>query len=350
MNNYVYLAFLDILGTKNFSANAKRYYDNIVRLQERIKDCHALLAQNSNRYKIAFFSDSCYIESKNLEELIDYLSTLRDVLSTRSLFFNAAIIRVDDENQKYKSFEYYNENKSNSKTQSQGIVSGIMFSHHSIARAYIEQNRFKGIGIYLSEDVWKDAKEDSRLKSRVVESIYLEDYTKYDSLTRYYDIACFLYSDTQQACWVTTIVKAYLFACCDNPRYGRYYISLISNIINSASGAIEWNDTDSKFINSHPIYNLLYSIFISKEKYALLTGIDILAIVFINKILSSDLNLNDVEEIINRLLEGVLNKYLTNLDSIPWIAFFGNKENEETFKNQCKTFVFDSKINKLLSE
>lgn len=340
MNNNVYLAFFDLLGTQNFSGSATDYYKNIIELQKRIVDNHAYLNQNDNIYKIAFFSDSCYVESKNLVELIKYLEALRDDLSTLSLFFNAAVIKIDNKSNDYKSFDYtnatYNDNCN---------VSGIMFYDNSVAKAYVEQNRFKGIGIHLSKEVIDDFRSNKELKGKLTKSIYLSDHKKYDSLTLYYDVVCSFPDDVLREHWFMTIVKAYFFACCDNPRYGKYYISLLTNIINNSSVDIEWDNRTSKFVNSDAIYNIMLSIFTSKDKYSLLTGIDIIAVVFINKILSSNLPPHHIVEIIHILLNEVAKKYLTNLDSVPWIAFLEKNNNEEQFKKYCREYIVLEKIN-----
>lgn len=342
-SNSIYLAYLDLLGTKNFSMKAKTYYDNIIQFKDRIIDNHILLASNDNAYKIAFFSDSCYIESKNLFELLKYLEALRDDLSTMSLFFNAAVVKVNKKMAEYKSFSYTSSEKNN------GSISGITFSDNSIATAYLEQNRFKGIGIHLSNDVYNDAKSVTQINAIMTDSIYLSDHTKYDSLTVYHDVICKPSSEVLPMLWMDGIIESYFYASCDNPRYGKYYISLLTNIINNASNDVGWNRARQEFISPNPIYNAMYSIFIDEKKYDLLTGIDILAFIFINKLFSSNLLEYQTKRITHKLFDNVLKKYLDNFDSVPWNVFLDNGDNKEKFRRYFREYITSTRINKLQS-
>lgn len=340
--DYKYLAFFDLLGTQNFSVNAKDYFDKIRKLQERIQDNCAYLSANGNTFNVAFFSDSCYVESEGLYELLQYIKMLRNDLSSIALFFNAAVIKADVDYNRKISFknisETYFEN---------GTIHGTMFYDNSVAKAYIAHNRFKGIGVFLSQEVYKDAKKERKIKDELVKSIFLADHQKYESLTIYDDVAFTSISNKMQDRWIAEILKAYFLACSDNERYGKYYVSLLTNIINCASNDIEWDGTKKKFKNSDAIYNTMLSIFIDKNKHSFLTGIDVLAIVFINKILSSSLMTQQKVDIIHSLFDSecIANKYLTNLDSVPWLAFFGNKNNEEMFKKYCHEYIVNKKIN-----
>lgn len=337
-----YLAFFDLLGTQNLSGNAKEYYEKITQLQERIIDNSAYLKRNDNISKIAFFSDSCYVESKNLYDLTKYISVLRDDLSTIALYFNAAIIKfeTDDTSLTFDSIKCDSEEESCS-------ICGTMFLNNSVANAYVEQNRFKGIGILLSKEVYEDAKKDSRIK--ISNSIYLSNHEKRDSAVTYKDIATPPPSSILQNQWLNEIVKSYYFACSNSPRYGKYYISLFTNIINSSSSKLEWDLNQDKFINSDSIYNVVYKMIINQNDF--LVGMDIISIVFINKILSSNLLQQDKYNIIFKLLNNknsIVNKFLNNLDAVPWCAFFGNKNNEEEFRRYCQEYIINSKLEDIL--
>ena len=334
-----------MLGTQNLSVNAKEYYDNVKQLQSRIKDNCAYLDQNDNVFNVAFFSDSCYIESENLYELILFLQMLRNDLSTSSLFFNAAVIKIKDVNTKLGSFEYINEVYNEKKC----ILYGTMFSDNSVAMVYVAHNRFKGIGILLSEEVQKDTEEINDIKT--VQSIYMEDHEKKESLKTYYDIGVRPPSQTTERQWIAEIMKAYYFACCSSPRYGKYYISLICNIIRCASEEIDWDPRNKKFIDTDLIYNTILMMLTTEQKQNFLIGQDVIAVVFIDKILSSNLAEQKIYDVINRLLDAkdcVVNSFLNNLDSIPWIGFFGNKNNEEKFRNLCHEHIVNTDINSQL--
>ena len=333
-----------MLGTQNLSVNATEYYDTVKQLHARIKDNCAYLNQNKNVFNVAFFSDSCYIESENLNELLMFLQMLRNDLSTASLFFNAAVIKIPNIPAKLGSFEHINE-KYNKKC----ILSGTMFSDNSVAMVYVAHNRFKGVGIILSEEVKADAGKNDDIE--IVKSIYMEDHEKKDSLKTYFDIGIKPPSQATERQWIAEIMKAYYFACCSSPRYGKYYIALICNIIRCASKDIDWNPHDQNFSNTDLIYNAIYKMLTTKQKQKFLIGQEIIAVVFIDRVLSSNLSEQKIYDVINRLLEAkdcIVNGFLNNLDEIPWIGFFGNKSNEEKFKSICREHIVNTDIHSLL--
>lgn len=334
-NKKKYVAFFDLLGTQNISVNEQAYYENISSLQKSIIEMSSLLTYEGNKSNIGFFSDSCYIESNNVNNLILFLVNLRNDLITKDMFFNATIIETDLKDNK-KSFEYYTNTKEENK------VSGIMFYDPSIARAYVEQIRYKGIGINLCFDN-KGSKVIQDDKIKMTKNLYMETHDDIYKTKTYIDI-CIYPSSNLEEFWLSKIFEDYCLACCDNSRYGKYYISLLENILYSSDASnIRWNHNEQKFESAPLIFNMLFDIVTKKSKHEMLTGIDILAFSLIDRIYSSNLDKSVVFEITDRFLENeaIGKNYLTNLEKIPSNAFLSEnaRNNIENFKKHCRTNI-----------
>lgn len=345
-NNRKYVAFFDLLGTKNLSVDEEAYYDNIQFLQKRIIDFSTLLKHDNNVSNIGFFSDSCYVESYNINLLIDFLVNLRDDLITQNMFFNAAIVE-SDKNHNSDSFMYYTNNNDNSKLNNK--VSGIMFYDTSVAKAYIEQNRFKGIGISFRFNT-NNADLLQKNKLNLIKSTYMENHKDIYKTNTYNDFRISPTKDLEEP-WISKIIESYYLACCDNSRYGKYYISLLENILYSSDNAnLHWNQELNKFDYGPLIYNILLDIVTDRSKYEMLTGIDILAFSLVDRIYSSNLDKSVIHAITDIFLEGdsIGKNYLSRLEEVPENAFlsFSARDNIEHFKNHCRTYIVSKQFRK----
>lgn len=335
--NKKYVAFFDLLGTQNISVDEQAYYENINSLQESIIELSSLLEYDNNISNVGFFSDSCYAESYSIDNLILFLVNLRDDLISKDLFFNATIVEADVDINK-KSFEYYTNSK-----KEKNKISGIMFYDPSIAKAYVEQIRYKGIGINLCfSDKEKKVRQNSTTK--LINILYMENHDDIYKTKNYTDISIYPAKHLEEF-WLSRIIEDYCLACCDNSRYGKYYISLLENILYSSDiSSIRWNHDNQEFESAPMIFNIIFDIITTKSKYEMLTGIDILAFSFIDRIYdATNLEKSEIYEITDRFLdnESIGKKYLTNLEKIPVNAFLSNNAQNhiESFKKRCRTNI-----------
>lgn len=341
-----YLAYFDLLGTKNLAGNERDYFKKISALQKIIINNAVFLKTNDNKSNIAFFSDSCYIESYNLTEIITFLDRVRNELLSRSLYFNCALIKIETDYT--DSFEYFTEitHIEDANKEDANKISGIAFYDHNVAKAYIAQDNFKGIGIYLDSSIIQDMQNDEFLQKKYFKNIFISKYDDYNTITFFYDVPCL--APTVEGSWTKSVIKSYYTASCDNEKYGRYYISLLSNMLyNSDCRNIEWNNATGQFENAPQLISALWQIFMDKKRYSILTCIDILVFVFLDKLFSESILSNDqMFNIVSRLLEtdAIGNKYKTAMDNVPINAFALDVKNKERFKELCRKYIIISTI------
>jgi hypothetical protein len=81
-----YIAFIDILGTKDYATYQPiRYIQSIINFQNAlISNIEGNLNEDDRVY---FFSDGAFIETKDLLSLIKYLQSIRSELSPSRLYF-----------------------------------------------------------------------------------------------------------------------------------------------------------------------------------------------------------------------------------------------------------------------
>lgn len=338
-----YMTFFDLLGTKNFSMDRDNYFDNINVFRKRIIDNVSYLSDNQNLYNVSFFSDCCYVESEDLNCLFDYLMNLRDDLLSKGLFFNAAVIKVEYEGE-FTSFEITKLQKGDNRS-----VAGTLFNSNFISKVYDAQNKFKGIGIWISPDIIEESRSIDSFRKRIINSFYVEDTKFPSSVQRYFDIKINITGTNIEKQYLNTIIKAYYFACCENPRAGRYYVSLLINAINSDNSNIFWSINEKRFEKTSYIYNLIFDILRDKEQYELLTGFEFIAFAFINKIFNSNLSNSEINIVVKEFLspKSIAHKYITDLDHIPVELLRNTKDdNVLLFKEYCRQYILSDKVSK----
>lgn len=340
------MAFFDLLGTKSFSSDEDNYFESINIFRSRIIDNVPYLQENNNLYNISFFSDCCYVESKNLASILSYLENLRDDLISKHLFFNAAVIKVNY-NDNFSSFETTEKGDNDKK------VVGTLFKSNIISEVYNAQKNFRGIGIWIDPKILtSDSLKDKNIKDKIVTSFFIDNIENTMHISRYTDIKLILRGLNLEKGCLNSIIKSYFFACCETPRAGRYYSSILINIINSDSSDIHWSIKSERFENTSYIYELIFDMLQDKQQYSILTGFEYVAFAFINRIYNSNLDKVSKIKITQIFLkEGSIgNKYITDLDQIPVELLRSNdKDNVDLFKNFCRQFILTNKVAKYTS-
>lgn len=318
-----YIAYLDMLGTQGFCGDPEEYYTKITNFSKAISQCVNCL---ENKGKIGFFSDSAYIECCELKPILTFLLALRSRMCSEGLFFNCAITK----GQLGISDPHGSDNN----------LFGVLFSNSQIAKVYVVQNQFKGIGIFLSDDIVEEI-EQHKLPFTVVKSFYLPDIDKppvmYNDLSidlnyKYYTY----YADNT----LRSIISAQMAALSNSKKHGRYYVSLLGTIINSVSCEnLKWDRTKHKFITAPTIFNLIFGLASDSDGFPEILGLDSLCIMVVNRAYRSE-NITDFERsdiamtVMN--LELFKNKYKNNMENLPKVF------DDEAYREQFISYYMEN--------
>ena len=127
-----YIAYLDLLGTKDFCNEKGIYKTNIDKFYKAVDLCSHIIGDKG---RIGLFSDCMYIECFNLEWMLDFLTELRRLLIADNLFFNAALAAGE-----------LGPVTTHKKTPH---IDAVKFSDERITDIYCKQTLYRGIGIWL---------------------------------------------------------------------------------------------------------------------------------------------------------------------------------------------------------
>lgn len=334
-----YISYFDLLGTRGFKDNSYEYEKNINIFYSEIRKGASYLCGFG---EIGIFSDSVYVYSRDLERLLHYLMYLRNSLCSRGLFFNAVVshgeLNILD-------------------TQEWKIdvpVYGVGFTDNSIINLYLEQTRFKGIGIKIDESIVEKVKD---IKSIKISNSFFYSSSSTPDLILYYDIAY----DIKNAPYknkmkntVKAITKSALKAYSVNINHGKYYTSLFSTILDSYDYKEldwSWDDENKKFYNLPEIFNTIINISTGKYKECInWIGIDALCLKIIDMAISSEkINDRNLKKIITNFINyPYLKKYMNSLETLPQV--FTSSKNKDKFLDYVQDYITYDLVNKLISK
>lgn len=325
-----YISFVDLIGTKNLAQyNIESYRDTVVNFQAAmINNVSAL----NKKGKVHFFSDCAYIESSDLESLLDFIRSFRSELLSLSLYLKGSIIEGTlgaingDETDEFVGTTYgemvlarYNSCKGTLKKFKQEI-NGTLFFSPDIGNAYKFQDFLKGIGIYLDQNLI--AKLNNKQKKETVISFFIKDFSK-PNLEFFYDIKFGEDELTEEI--IDDVIRKYTLSNTYSLKYGRYYLSVLASLINSSDfSRIKFNkDGNGSFLKAPYIfYKILNLKFEKPILYNKALGLEFIYFSLINKLYNdrksntdNSVTLQVVKRIVNH--NKFINKYLNNLDSIP---------------------------------
>jgi len=252
MTNTKYIAYLDLLGTQNLSeTNPNAYSQSVLIFSDLLKSS---LKQNCRAYA---FSDCAYLESDNLKSLLKTLDTLRDKMLAAERFFTAAVAQGE-------LMVQATEDEENG-------FHGFLFQGASISKAYLGQTALKGIGISIDNNLLSahNQKKCSSGQSisldncNIIRNFYISDISTPYKLHFFYDIAMETpFSEEILAKYFDYILHAYFLSNIKSPRYGRYYISPLINILSSiklddnALVVTTENGSAKLLVNPYPLQRL----------------------------------------------------------------------------------------------
>jgi hypothetical protein len=378
-----YVGFLDIVGIKDLAKYSfEAYHRSMETFRNNLFRSSSIFDQridNNSCPQIHFFSDCAFIESTELETLLDFIVSLRKSLNRdENLFFTAAIAVGE-----LQAFSYYGQRLDdqslvNVRTTTKDLldghqeyVRGTIFQSTSVSQVYVLQNNFKGVGVYIENEVlekWKESKrqfitEEYESKNRkrkqnrskqtkaeevksLLEIAFNEFKEKYISNSFYFpnivSNKVFSYLDLRLSdpelddVFFDNILKRYYSSNVKNKKYGRFYLTHFANWISSSEFPNLETEKGSTEETEYPkIYTKLieeHNVLIDNLK-STAHCFEFLYFFLLNKAYETYKENNDV---ISSIIEKIVRipkckKYLTKIDEIP--DFVLNMSNKERFIN-----------------
>lgn len=270
MNSYI--AYLDVLGTKNSSENED--FDEYIKLitcfqNSLVRSSHLL----DDRGKVYFFSDCAYIESNDISSLVNMLGSVRQTLFDDEIFVRGALVRgklgalngddIEDCEQRYAddgellnkmrvSLNFFKQSKDNTK------IKGTLFFCKDVARVYSFESQLKGAAFYVDSDIRKETKE-------IVKSGYISNIQK-NSYCSFYDIKYDALSISNT--FIEKVFRYYALSNTSDIKYGRYYLTILISCVNSINlSNTKYNEQSREFIDTP---DLFYQILNLKKTHKIL--------------------------------------------------------------------------------
>ena len=212
-----YIAFLDLLGTKNLSTDDATSYSKSISI---FTNClQRSLVEGCEAYA---FSDCAYLEASTLSQIVSTLYTLRAELLMQQRFFVAAVACGTLNASVVDKKNLYCQN----------------FSGADISRVYVAQNVLKGIGISIDSTIISKQKRKGHKIPRTdcfwIKSFFVADIDKISEITTFFDLQI-SQDENDLTAYLDYTLREYRKANIKSKRYGRYYISLLIYILSAAT-------------------------------------------------------------------------------------------------------------------
>lgn len=330
-----YITYFDLLGTKGFRDGEHEYEDNINTFYSEIRKGAICLKGVGD---IGLFSDSVYVFSRDLERLLYFLTYLREALCSKGLFFNAVV----------SGGELCAVNP-----EEIGIavpVHGVGFMDKSIIDLYLEQTKFKGIGIKINKSLLEKIEKIEGIK--YTKSFY---YSSSQELVIYNDIAYNVegasYKNEMKNI-LMSVVKSALKAYSTSVNHGKYYTSLFSTLLGSYVPSLldwTWNSEKKIFDKLPEVFSIIINIAANDyDECKNWIGIDALCLRIIDMAIESN-KINGVllRDVISVFINyPCLRHYINSLDNVPDV--FSNIKNKKKFIDAVQDYFAVDFVYKLI--
>lgn len=331
-----YITYFDLLGTKGFKDGEYEYEDNINTFYSEIRKGAVFLKGIG---EIGLFSDSVYVFSRDLERLLNFLVYLRGSLCSKGLFFNAVVSTG-------------NLSAINPKELNIDVpLYGVGFTDKSIIDLYLEQSKFKGIGIKINSLLLKEMDKIKDIK--YTNSFY---YSASHELVKYYDIAYNIETvpyKYKMKNILNSVIKSALKAYSINISHGKYYTSLFSTLLDSYNpSSLEWTwDNEKKIFTKLPeIFNIIINIAAKNyDECKNWIGIDALCLKILDMAIASNkINVIMLSDIISVFINyPCLSPYINSLDDMPDV--FSCVNNKKKFIDFVQDYFAYDFVQKLIN-
>ena len=333
------VAYFDLLGTKGFCEYSELYFKNITEFYKAINQLSVTLGDGG---KVGVFSDCAYAEASDINVLLNFLTMLRDRLSAKKLFFNAVVKRGE-----LGTRSAGNDNKN---------LFGVVFENNLIADVYITHSNFKGIGIYIEEELFRSKKIKSDITIVKSAFVYKDKASNANTfkVKGYYDVAISEIAEpryfNQEAEILDILLRQWLQAHSKSPKYGSYYISTFITLLRSYKAPeFIWNSDSGEFDKCPFTIKILFNILSDKSAdFEDFIGIEniafaILDVVYSDKRLSQDDKISITSKFMS--FPCIKRKYSHSLEEIPKEVFAKDGNREKLIRN-CQEEIANDVISK----
>lgn len=329
-----YITYFDLLGTKGFRDGEHEYEENINTFYSEIRK-YAMLLNGVG--EIGLFSDSVYVFSRDLERLLNFLKFLREALCANGLFFNAVVscgelCAVDPKEININVPVY-----------------GVGFMDKSIIDLYLEQTKFKGIGIKINKSLLEEINKIQDIK--YTKSFY---YSSSQELVIYDDIAYNVENvsyQNQMKEILVAVVKSALKAYSMSVNHGKYYTSVFATLLGSYEPSLldwTWNSEKKIFDKLPEVFGIIINMAANEyDECKNWIGIDALCLRIIDMAIETNKINGSLRDVISTFINyPCLRHYINSLDNIPDV--FSNSRNKKKFIDAVQDYFAIDLVNKLI--
>ena len=230
----VYVAFIDVIGAREFSASTAQFYtDRIIEFQKALYEQQLFLNSNKNDCAVYVYSDCAFMYSKSSTALLDYLTQVRKYAYCRGnggdndpLFFKAAIVKGDFESIDVCHLATRGKiNGGGKKAIPDNIVEGISFSWRAV-EVYLAHERSKAIGIWVSPSAAKDKSINKKLLNNIHFPLNQQDGPQVFTDVRFIE-------EELVDSVLDDILGAFFKAKVKSKKFEKYYVPILCNWIQS---------------------------------------------------------------------------------------------------------------------
>lgn len=335
-----YIAYFDLLGTKELCDNSDGYFENMNKFYEIVIHKSEVFDTYG---KVGVFSDCAYVESNDLQLMLDFLSRTFEELLVNGIFMSCALqegtLRI-----------VFNNGADPER------LSAIKFDSPDIAKLYLAQSKFKGIGIHIDPNLEEKVRKAGY---NVTKCVFIDRVERHNSIefipVVYTDLMLLesRYGEKSIAQTAERVYRSMYSAYVKSPRYGAYYISVLSNMIRSYCKNLKWNMHDQKFSSDSVVANSILNMLNSSNELRDFPCLEYLALVLLDEIYICGKFDDSEMHSITRMVVSIerVNRYFVHsLTEIPRELFhISNKFNcREYFIQICQDDLSAAFIDKLM--
>lgn len=248
------------------------------------------------------FSDCAYLESKSLTQIISTLDILRSELLMQQRFLTAAVTS----------------GTLGASVLNKGALHCQNFSGAAISRVYVAQSSLKGIGILIDPALINMRNPAQNKFPKVncfwIHNFYVSNINKLSELTPFYDLQINP-DENQLSAYLDYTLREYRKANIKSKRYGRYYISLLINILSAASLRIPVSDEPFSSPLLCRVYNVCrHDAYFSQNA----PGFSYIFLYLLNRLYTENECSNFTKDFLKKILSlNIVNSYISDFSKIP---------------------------------
>ena len=192
------------------------------------------------------------------------------------------------------------------------------FSGAAISRVYVAQSSLKGIGILIDPALINMRNPAQNKFPKVncfwIHNFYVSNINKLSELTPFYDLQINP-DENQLSAYLDYTLREYRKANIKSKRYGRYYISLLINILSAASLRIPVSDEPFSSPLLCRVYNVCrHDAYFSQNA----PGFSYIFLYLLNRLYTENECSNFTKDFLKKVLSlNIVNSYISDFSKIP---------------------------------